>query len=932
MRNSAWGCALFNFMEGNLKMRKKYVFGIFLIGVLLALFSMTSFADGNLYCNGSDMFVNDNGEFFSNIDDEDKLYCKKTPQATEIKVLDKHIMSMVSDQNKNLYLLVYESTSTDLVSFNTETYEYNKLWSFDSVVTNISMREDKVYMKTNIGIQYYDIKTNIVGTLIENTNVDFIYFSDFNTLSYYSKNDNDAYNIHTYSFNNAKKVKKAVNNNSISLMSASSYSPRLSEPATNNAYYTSWNVFHTSGYGMVDGNGNKRGNCTCYAYGRSYENLGYKPSLCTGNAGTWYSYNANNGFYSYGKTPYLGAVAVWSKSGASGHVAVVEVINGDTVITSESGWNSFYFKTVTRSASNSNFSEYSSYNFLGFIYVCGENSGLEPPSNTWTSVSGNTVEVHWNGSANATSYDVYVLKPPYNWEDIVCKTNTVYGPCSFTIDQNGDYVAFVIAINGSNTSDYGNWSHFTISLPPPDAPTIEGTYPAYYSVGDSVYVQWSTVDNAKSYNYYLSRYPEGYAYESNDRHGTTTLNSILLENLEAGQYSLFVQAQNSNGTSAQSNWVRIVVEYNDYIPTKSVIWNDTLYALYDYRLEWTAVHDLFLIVGGHMVTITSEEENTIVHNLTKQGKNDYYWIGSRATDPYSDNYNFAWCTGENFAYTNWETGEPNHNGYHRTKDGFLQIYATTGKWFDAPNVYGNQVGFIIEYDLKNIQHAKELSYNGKTYLRYDVSLPWSEAQEFCKYQGGNLVVYDSDEEIESVKELLANPAKSWYYTGGFKENNQWQWVNGKQIKFTDKIKLWDVYYDTLGNYLMQYANAVDDAMYKMVGIRNVYHPTAHHSQNVGFICEKENETPVTKSNVINTDDTYSVYINFQGISTGRVITTGYNGNKLVSLQVNDYSENFDPIVLTGDIDTVKVMVWDDTSTMIPITKTEEIPATDFKSN
>lgn len=635
---------------------------------------------------------------------------------------------------------------------------------------------------------------------------------------------------------------------------------------------------------------------------------------------------------------FLPGDLIWSTKGSSSqHIRVVYKTVGDTVYCIEGNYDGrcrIGVKTYTKSDMRS-YVNYSSNSYVLIppaSYRTSTPIYIEPPTNTWTSVSGNTVEVHWNGSDNATSYDVYVLKPPYNWEDTVCKKNTIYGPCSFTIDQNGDYVAFVIARNGNNTSNYGNWVHFTISLPPPEAPTIEGTYPAYYSVGDNVYVQWSTVNNAQSYNYYLSRYPEGYAYESNDRHGTTTLNSILLENLEAGQYSLFVQAQNNNGTSAQSNWVRIVVEYDDYIPTKSVIWDDKLYALYDYRLEWTAAYELCQKMGGHMVTINSEEENITVHNLTKQGKYDYYWIGSRATDPYSDNYNFTWCTGENFTYTNWETGEPNHSGYHRTKDGFLQIDATTGKWFDAPNVYGNQVGFIIEYDLKNIQHTKELSYNGKTYLRYDVSLPWSEAQEFCKYQDGNLVVYDSDDEFESVKEILGEPTKSWYYTGGFKENNQWNWVNGSQIQFTDKIKLWDVYYDNLGNYLMQYANAVDDAMYKMAGIRNVYHPTAHHYQNVGFICEKENETPVTKSNVINTDDTYSVYISFQGISTGRVITTGYNGNKLVSLQVNDYSENFDPIVLTGDIDTVKVMVWDDTSTMIPITKTEEIPATDFKSN
>ena len=442
-------------MGGDFKNEKKYVLGFFLIGVLLTIFSMTSFADESSYCNGSDLFVNDNGEFFSNIDDEDKLYCKKTPQITEIKVLDKHIMSMVSDQNKNLYLLVYEGANTDLISFNTKTYEYNKLWSFNSVVTNIAMREDKVYMKTNIGIQYYDIKTNTVGNLIENTNIDFIYFSDFNTLSYYSTNDNDEYDIHTYSFSN---VKKTAINNSISLMSASSYSPRLSEPATNNAYYTSWNVFHTSGYGMVDGNGNKRGNCTCYAYGRSYENLGYKPSLCTGNAGTWYSYNSNNGFYLYGKTPYLGAVAVWSKSGAAGHVAVVEVIDGDTVITSESGWNSFYFKTVTRSASNYNFSASSSYNFLGFIYVCGTNSNSNPLT-AQLSIEreylnpGDSVAFHFSGQNTTGVYTLGIYKGADRIDTITVYGDTYYYKCT----DIAMYSAYMTSYNSGGGYADSNW-------------------------------------------------------------------------------------------------------------------------------------------------------------------------------------------------------------------------------------------------------------------------------------------------------------------------------------------------------------------------------------------------------------------------------------------------------------------------------------------
>ena len=113
-------------------------------------------------------------------------------------------------------------------------------------------------------------------------------------------------------------------------------------------------------------------NCTCYAYGRAYEILGKKPNLCTGNAGEWYDYNKTYNYYPYGTTPKLGAIAVWkSLTGGPGHVAVVEVINGNTVTTSESAWKGTYFFTTERSASDSNFGKNSNYKFMGFIYILG---------------------------------------------------------------------------------------------------------------------------------------------------------------------------------------------------------------------------------------------------------------------------------------------------------------------------------------------------------------------------------------------------------------------------------------------------------------------------------------------------------------------------------------------------------------------------------
>ena len=151
--------------------------------------------------------------------------------------------------------------------------------------------------------------------------------------------------------------------------SATGFTPRTTAPDSSNAYYYSANPFYQSGYGMP--------NCTCYAYGRAYELLGSRPSLSTGNAGKWWWYNKNNGIYSYGSTPKLGAIACWDKYDQNqGHVAVVEAIDGNSVTISESHYKSTFFDTRTISANSSNY--LTSMRFLGYIYI-GDFSAVDTP-------------------------------------------------------------------------------------------------------------------------------------------------------------------------------------------------------------------------------------------------------------------------------------------------------------------------------------------------------------------------------------------------------------------------------------------------------------------------------------------------------------------------------------------------------------------------
>lgn len=170
---------------------------------------------------------------------------------------------------------------------------------------------------------------------------------------------------------------------------SSTYTPRIIAPSTSNSYYYRANPFYNSGYGMP--------NCTAYAYGRAYELLGSKPKLSTGNAGAWWNYNKQKGYYSYGSTPKLGAIACWDKyDGNKGHVAVVEEISGNYVKISESHYRGTNFDTRIIKADSSNY--LTSMRFLGYIYIGNFTTAHNPVGNI-DSLTGGTNSITISGWA-----------------------------------------------------------------------------------------------------------------------------------------------------------------------------------------------------------------------------------------------------------------------------------------------------------------------------------------------------------------------------------------------------------------------------------------------------------------------------------------------------------------------------------------------------
>ena len=139
--------------------------------------------------------------------------------------------------------------------------------------------------------------------------------------------------------------------------------PRLTDAGINGSpYWYADNPFYGAGYGLP--------NCTCYAWGRFWEEAGqeYRPNLSTGNAEDWFNYNDG---YERGNAPALGAVACYADGiySGDGHVCIIEEIDqaNNRCLVSESAYGAYYFRASHYISMNGDYGE-GGYRFQGFIY------------------------------------------------------------------------------------------------------------------------------------------------------------------------------------------------------------------------------------------------------------------------------------------------------------------------------------------------------------------------------------------------------------------------------------------------------------------------------------------------------------------------------------------------------------------------------------
>ncbi len=80
----------------------------------------------------------------------------------------------------------------------------------------------------------------------------------------------------------------------------------------------------------------------------------------------------------------------------------------------------------------------------------------------------------------------------------------------------------------------------------------------------------------------------------------------------------------------------------------------------------------------------------------------------------------------------------------------------------------------------------------------------------------------------------------------------------------------------------------------------------------------------TESSVAQKEKVHTVETELHNISSGKIIVIGYKNGAVADLETRDYTQENETFVLEGDIDEIKIMVWDSLSGLVPVCEAEVI--------
>ena len=230
---------------------------------------------------------------------------------------------------------------------------------------------------------------------------------------------------------------------------------------------------------------------------------------------------------------------------------------------------------------------------------------------------------------------------------------------------------------------------------------------------------------------------------------------------------------------------------SNLIPDDAVEFNGHYYKAYDISMSWTDAKAYCESLGGHLVTITSQEEQTFIEEafLTNNPQKTFYLAGGSRSN---SNSAWTWVTGESFGYSNWggdfnEEGEQHNN---KTQN-YIWIgsysYKFPFKWVSHDNYNyddsiwnTNKCGFICEWE----EETEPIEFNGNYYKVYTIKKTWADAKAFCESLGGHLATITGEEENNFIMTLTGD---NYCFLGGTDASSEgsWTWVTGENWSYSN---------------------------------------------------------------------------------------------------------------------------------------------------
>lgn len=213
------------------------------------------------------------------------------------------------------------------------------------------------------------------------------------------------------------------------------------------------------------------------------------------------------------------------------------------------------------------------------------------------------------------------------------------------------------------------------------------------------------------------------------------------------------------------------------------------YEIFHDTLTWEEAKAACEAKGGHLATITSQEEQKMIESLNTQ--NSKLWIGGYKNSAGQ----WCWVTGEPWEYQNWGDGEPNNSSNVVADESCVAVWPV--KWNDLANsnTY-EQSGYICEWEASDEAEETQVEgYTGHVYEFYTLPesewesgpITWQQAERRCEWKGGHLAVIESSTEnflLYSAMKAKGYENAYFGFSGESSEGN-WKWVDGTSTAYTN---------------------------------------------------------------------------------------------------------------------------------------------------